>query len=53
MLLKKRLVLYNMLVVHGTYIWASFCDHLNGQTQSRKMGPRGMLIEKKNVAIVA
>ncbi len=30
-----------------------FCDHLNGQTQFRKMGPRGMLIEKKDIAIGA
>jgi len=51
MLLKEGLVLYNMLVVHGTYIWTSFCDHLNGHIQFRKMGPRGMLIEQKDIAI--
>ncbi len=31
----------------------SFSDHLNGKTKSRKMGPRGVLIEKKDSEVIA
>jgi hypothetical protein len=27
-------------------------NHLNGKTRSRKMGPRGVLIEEKDVAVI-
>jgi hypothetical protein len=30
----------------------SLSNHLNGRTKSRKVGPQGVLIEQKDVAIV-
>jgi hypothetical protein len=32
---------------------SSFFDHLNGKTRSKKMGIRGVLIEEKDVIVIA
>jgi hypothetical protein len=32
---------------------SSIFDHLNGKTRSKKMGPKGVLTEKEDVAMIA